>query len=221
MELPTFERLLSPDGQALLAEVRACAGVESDLALGTRLRRRHDPALVAAAVTQNHLRGQAGAKLGSDAAFMYFTSDSLQQATRARVAEHRAVRMASAGRHTAVDLGCGIGADLIALSRAGLSVQGVDLDTVRVRIARANLAALGLDGDVRVADATTVDRSGADVCFVDPARRDGAEEDDTRASVRVAGIVIADRIDRLVPAPERETGACQKLSCRIEDEGAA
>nr|CAA9363892.1 MAG: FIG00945369: hypothetical protein [uncultured Nocardioidaceae bacterium] len=173
MDLPTFERLLSPDGQALLAEVSACAGVESDLALGTRLRRSHDSALVAAAVTQNHLRGQARAKLGSDAAVMYFTHDALQQATRARVAEHRAVRIATDGRRSALDLGCGIGADLIALTRAGLSAEGVDLDPVRVRIARANLAALRLDGDVRVADATTLDRSGADVCFVDPARRVG------------------------------------------------
>lgn len=173
MDLATFERLLSPTGQALLAEVDACAGVETDLALGTRLRRDHDAALVAAAMTQNHLRGRARAKLGPDAAALYFTPDALQQATRARVAEHRAVRMATAGRRSALDLGCGIGGDLIALSRGGLSVQGVDLDPVRVRIAQANLAALGLGGDVRVADATTVDRSVDDVCFVDPARRDG------------------------------------------------
>ncbi|HZG97582.1 MAG TPA: SAM-dependent methyltransferase, partial [Nocardioidaceae bacterium] len=73
MDLDTFERLLGPAGQALLAEVHACAGRESDLALGTRLRRSHDTALVAAAVTQNHLRGQARAKFGPEAARMYFT----------------------------------------------------------------------------------------------------------------------------------------------------
>ena len=38
MDLATFEQLLSPAGQLLLDEVAERAGVESDLALGTRLR---------------------------------------------------------------------------------------------------------------------------------------------------------------------------------------
>ena len=173
MDLDTFERLLGPAGQALLAEVHACAGRESDLALGTRLRRSHDTALVAAAVTQNHLRGQARAKFGPEAARMYFTHEALQQATRQSVAAHRSQRLVQAGMRSLLDLGCGIGGDLIAFARAGLSAHGVDLDPVRVRIAAANVAALGLAAQVRMADATTVDRTGADVCFVDPARRDG------------------------------------------------
>lgn len=171
MDEATFERLLEPDGQRLLAEVTDRAGTEADLALGTRLRRSFDIDLVAAAVTQAHLRGRARAKLGADAARLYFTHEALEQATRARVADHRAQRLAGTGTRSVLDLGCGIGADLLAYARAGLRVHGVDQDPVRVRIAAANLAALGLAGTTEVADATTVDRSGHDAVFVDPSRR--------------------------------------------------
>ncbi|MCL8252365.1 SAM-dependent methyltransferase, partial [Aeromicrobium fastidiosum] len=97
MDLETFEQLLAPDGQRLLAEVAARAGVESDLGLGTRLRRTHEPGLVAAAVTQNHLRGRAAAKFGADAPHLFFTHDALEQSTRTTVATHRASRLAAAG----------------------------------------------------------------------------------------------------------------------------
>lgn len=173
MDTGTFLRLLEPAGQALLAEVHARAGVESDLALGTRLRRDHDAALVAAAVTQNHLRGLAVAKFGAGAATLYATHDALQQATRARVAAHRAARLATAGVTSVLDLGCGIGGDLLACARAGMRVTGVESDPVRAAMARANLAAAGLVGDVLTVDASTVDRAGHDVVFCDPARRDG------------------------------------------------
>ncbi len=97
MDLATFEQLLSPAGQLLLGEVAERAGVESDLALGTRLRKTYAPALVAAAVTQHHLRGKAVPKFGADAARMYFTHDALEQSTRMSVATHRADRLASTG----------------------------------------------------------------------------------------------------------------------------
>lgn len=171
MDEETFAQLLTPAGQMLLSEVAQCAGVESDLALGTRLRKTWAPELVAAAVTQNHLRGKAAAKFGTDAAQLYFTHDALEQATRSHVANHRAARLAATGAPSVVDLGCGIGGDLIAFARAGLTVRGVESDPVRAAIARANLAALGLNGTVAVGDAmeTVI---GDDVAFIDPARRD-------------------------------------------------
>jgi len=173
VDVETFVRLLEPAGQALLAEVRACAGDESDLALGARLRQDHDAALVAAAVTQNHLRGHARAKFGEAAATMYATLDALQQSTRAPVAAHRAERLVETGVGSVLDLGCGIGGDLLACARAGLRVTGVEVDPVRAAIARANLAAAGLDGEVLTADAMTVDTAGHEVVFCDPARRNG------------------------------------------------
>jgi SAM-dependent methyltransferase len=173
MDLGTFEQLLSPAGQLLLDEVAKRAGAESDLALGTRLRRTYAPELVAAAVTQHHLRGKAVSKFGADAARMYFTPDALEQSTRSSVAVHRAARLASIDVTSVVDLGCGIGGDLVALARAGLRVRGVELDPVRAAIASANLQALGLDGEVVCGDARSVAIGANEVAFIDPARRDG------------------------------------------------
>lgn len=128
----------------------------------------------AAALTQVQLRAKAVAKFGADATRMYFTPDALEQATRTRVAAHRAARLATAiPGGSVIDLGCGIGGDLIAFARAGLVAAGVDLDPVRAEIARANLAALGLPGAVMATDATAVDTSGFDAAFADPARRSG------------------------------------------------
>lgn len=173
MDLATFEKLLSPAGQLLLDEVSRSAGKESDLALGTRLRKTYASGLVAAAVTQNHLRGKATGKFGDDARRMYFTHDALEQSTRQRVATHRASRIASSGASAVVDLGCGIGGDLVALARAGLRVRGVELDPVRAAIATANLRALALDGEVVTGDVRSVEVAPDEVAFVDPARRDG------------------------------------------------
>ena len=164
---------MTAEGQRLLAEVHERAGIESDLALGTRLRKTHDFALVAAAVTQNHLRQKAVAKFGDDAAQMYFTPEALEQSTRGSVSRYRASRLAATGSTRVVDLGCGIGGDLIAFAKAGMAVRGIELDPVRAAIAQANLDALGLSGTIECSDATGAAIAGGETAFVDPARRDG------------------------------------------------
>ena len=172
MDLEAFEWLLTDEGQALLTratELTATGG--ASLAVQTALRRTAAPAYVAAALTQVELRDKGRAKLGDDAARMYFTPDGLEQATRRAVAEHRAARLAAFGAASVIDLGCGIGGDLVATARTGITAAGVDLDPVRVAVARANLAALDLPGAVQVADATEVDHSPFAVAYADPARR--------------------------------------------------
>ena len=148
MDVATFRWLLTDDGQSLLAAATEAEGTPSQVQ--RRLRQRAEPEQVAAALGQVELRRHAVAKLGADAAVMYFTRDGLEQATRTPVARHRASRIAFGGP-SVVDLTCGIGGDLVELARAGLTTAGVDLDPLRVEIARANLAALGLGGAVAVA----------------------------------------------------------------------
>jgi hypothetical protein len=170
VDLDAFRWLLTDDGQRLLERAQELFGGD-ELHLQQELRRLAAPEQVAAAITQVELRHRATAKFGDDAARMYFTPDGLEQATRARVADHRAARLVAFGARTLIDLGCGIGGDLVATSRAGLTSAGIDLDPLRVAVAEANLAALDLPGAVAVADATRVDASPFDVAFTDPARR--------------------------------------------------
>lgn len=172
MDRYTFAWLLTDEGQSLIAQAEALAASGTDpLKAGETLRRTTGAERAAAAMTQATLREHARAKFGAAAARMYFTRDGLEQATRLKVSEHRAARLAAAAPTSVLDLGCGIGGDLIALAHAGLTVAGVDVDPLRVEIARANLAALGLDGAVMEADGTTLDLSPFGVVFADPGRR--------------------------------------------------
>lgn len=169
VDLDAFRWLLTPAGQQLLE--RATTAPADPLRANDLLRKEASAEHVAAALTQVDLRRRATAKFGDDATRMYFTPDGLEQATRRPVARHRAARLVAAQVRTVIDLGCGIGGDLLAIADAGITVAGIDLDPLRVEVARANLAALGLGGAVTVADATEVDHTGFDVAFADPARR--------------------------------------------------
>ena len=167
--------LLTPEGRALLDEVRGTAPAD-ELAVATRLRRGHPAELVSAALGQARLRQRAAAKFGAeDAERMFFTPNGVEQSTRASVAAHRAERLRALGVTSVADLCCGIGGDAIALARAGIRVLAVDRDPLTAAAARANADALGLAGliDVREADVTEIDTASYDAVFVDPARRGG------------------------------------------------
>jgi THUMP domain-like/RNA cap guanine-N2 methyltransferase len=165
-----IEPLLSPSGQALLAELANVDDLAS-MRLAAALRRRYPGDLVAAALTQAELRRAAAAKF-SRAADMFFTRPGLEQASAEIIARHRASRFADAGRMA--DLCTGIGGDLIALA-AFHDVLAVDSDPVHLRMAQLNAEVYGVSGNVtaRLADARAVDLGGLDAAFVDPARRLG------------------------------------------------
>ncbi|MGW5762711.1 class I SAM-dependent methyltransferase [Streptomyces tendae] len=170
-----LDLLLSPEGRALLDEVRDTDPAR-ELAVATRLRRTHPAELVSAALGQARLRQRAVAKFGAeDAGRMFFTANGVEQSTRASVAAYRAERFAALGVTSVADLCCGIGGDAIALARAGIRVLAVDRDPATAAAARANAEALGLGDliEVREADVTEVDTGAYDAVFVDPARRGG------------------------------------------------
>ena len=70
---------------------------------------------------------------------MVLTSDGLEQATRLAVAAQHAQRFRAAGIHTVHDLGCGIGADAMAMAGLDLRVRAIDADEVTAAIAAVNL----------------------------------------------------------------------------------
>ncbi|MEU0592787.1 methyltransferase domain-containing protein [Streptomyces ardesiacus] len=172
-DVDSLRTLLTPEGRALLDEVRDTDPAQ-ELAVATRLRRTHPAELVSAALGQARLRQRAVAKFGAaDAGRMFFTPNGVEQSTRASVAAYRAERFAALGVTSVADLCCGIGGDALALARAGIRVLAVDRDPLTCEAARANAEALGLAGliEVREADVTEVDTAGYDAVFVDPARR--------------------------------------------------
>lgn len=173
MDAELLAVLQSAEGaQALAAAAEASGGDPLTAATGMRSR-GIAPAVAAAALTQVELRRRAAAKFGPAAGAMFFTRTGLEQSTRTVVADRRAARLRAAGVATLADLGCGLGADALAAARAGITVYAVDSDPLTAALARANAEASGLAHLVTVACATaqSVDVTGFDAVFVDPARR--------------------------------------------------
>ena len=160
VDVESVQWLLTDDGQRVLAaglRARRAGPAAGPLRARTSLPRYAVRAAGRGADPGRAAHAGPSTKFGDLAASMYFTPDGLEQATRLSVATHRAARLKAFGASTVVDLGCGIGGDLLAFARAGITAAGVDLDPVRVAVASANLAALGLPGAVGVADALEVD----------------------------------------------------------------
>lgn len=170
MTLDDFNSLLTPDGSsAITAASNLMPTDHSFLVAFEKLRKRFEPGLAKAALETVILRQRARAKF-PDADRMYFERVALEQSTHPVVAANRALRFAR--YQTVLDLGCGIGADAMALARAGCRVIAVEHDPLRARIAAANFAALALDITTRNADGLRESLPDADAVFCDPARRD-------------------------------------------------
>lgn len=198
MDPDLVHRLSSGEGWGLL---QSLPPYDEALALRTATRLREagfEADLVSAALTQSRLRARARAKFGDEADQMLFTADGLEQATRAPVAERHAARLRAAGAERVWDLGCGIGADAMAMARAGMTVCAVETDPTTAEVARVNLrrwpgASVVLD---RAEAVRLPSGEAARDCAVwfDPARRlPGAREAQGQAR-RVF------RLDQLSPA---------------------
>lgn len=171
---PGWQALLAPGGAERLLGVEAeIAGGSDPSAVGAALRRSGaEPDEVSALLTQADLRRRARAKFGALASRLLFTPAGLEQATRAPIAALHAARFAHAGCASVADLGCGIGAESLAIAGAGLAPAPVELDPFTARLAEHNLRAVGCDAAVRVGDAEALPLApGVDGAFLDPARR--------------------------------------------------
>lgn len=166
-----FVKLLSPEGQSLLAEV--AINTKTDVVKTvSRLRALgHDAGIVATVLTQAKLRSRAKAKFGEFANSMFFTEDGLEQASRLQVAALHAGRFRNAGISEVADLGCGIGAESLALAAIDLNVVAVELDEVTGACATYNLAPFD-NARVENGDVTKLDLTGFEAQFFDPARRE-------------------------------------------------
>ena len=174
MEPTELRELLSTDGLRLLDSLPPFDQSADVVRTVAELRKAgHSPALVAAVLSQSRLRSRAAAKFGPFASSMLFTEAGLEQATRLRVAAIHAGRFRAAGLTRVVDLGCGIGADALALAAIDIEVTGVERDEVTAAIAAFNLAPFP-NASIENADATAVDLAGFDGVYLDPARRSDA-----------------------------------------------
>ena len=172
MERQDFISLLSPEGQTLLAEIGPLEAKADVLKLVSSLRAKgHDAALVAAVLTQAKLRRRAAAKFGPFADRMIFTEAGLEQASRLSVAALHANRFRQAGITEVADLGCGIGAESLALASLDIDVKAFEIDEVTAAVATYNLSPFE-NAFVEQADVTGLDLSKFGGLFFDPARRE-------------------------------------------------
>ena len=166
-----FVNLLSPEGQALLAEVAIDTKLDVVKSVSRLRAQGHDAGLVATVLTQAKLRARGQAKFGDFAKSMFFTEDGLEQASRLQVAALHAGRFRSNGIRQVADLGCGIGAEAMALAAIDLDVVAVELDEVTAACATYNLAPFE-NAKVLNQDVTAMDLREFEAQFFDPARRE-------------------------------------------------
>lgn len=171
--------LLSAEGRAAAAGLVA-ADDDKLLAELAHLRRRFTPEQAGALVALARLRRRAAAKFPA-ADHLFYTSVALEQATAYAVAAHHAAHLhqhAPAGK--VLDLGCGIGGDTLALAEVR-EVIAYEIDPLRLRLAEANVAAMGLESRVEFRQADWTAEMMAErlpiaaAAFADPARRVGEQ----------------------------------------------
>lgn len=173
----TISFLLTPAARSAAAALGEMAlPEEQTFAILQQLRRDFDPSEAGALLALARLRQKAMTKF-PDAAKLFLTAEALEQATAWPIAQKRAAWIAThAPDGPILDLGCGIGGDLLALA-AQRPVIGVEIDPVRLQCARANVDALGLTERVQLieADWPALLHAGklpdAAAAFADPARR--------------------------------------------------
>ena len=172
MDRSEFAKLFTPEALALLNAIGDLDAKADVLKLVSALRAEgYDPGLVAAVLSQAKLRRRARKKFGDFTDGMLFTEDGLEQASRLQAAALHAGRFRGAGISQVADLGCGLGAESMAMGAIDLNVRAFEIDEVTAALAVFNLGAFD-NVEVEQADITTLDLSQFEALFFDPARRE-------------------------------------------------
>ncbi len=173
-----YQALLTSQGEAVLADAAALIPREETYLPHLQVLRRRWPEHLARPALEIAILRRQAAESGKffPAENLFFTRQALEQASSWRVAEYRAQRYRDL--HYAIDLGCSIGGDLLALAKH-ISVLGIDLDPLRIWMAARNAASMRLSDRVHLALADLThplpfrNSGGREIgLFFDPARRD-------------------------------------------------
>ena len=204
MEREDFIALLSPEGQALLAKVAKVDAKADVVSLVSKLRAEgHNPLLVAAVLTQAKLRRRAQSKFGEFADRMIFTEPGLEQASRLSVAALHAGRFRSAGITDVADLGCGIGAESLALASLDIQVHAREIDEVTAAVATYNLAPFD-NAEVQQADVTEINLDAFGGLFFYPERRELGGPARERGALKFDPIAFSPSFDFVMQAAAKK-----------------
>jgi hypothetical protein len=173
-------RILGEPGWRLLLEAGAALdatpGGDALAAASALAARRPDaaPADRAAALELVTEGQRLATKLGVDERLLAVRG-AVEQATPARVATWHALQLPENAR--ILEIGCGCGADTLALAHRAANLIATDVDPVRAACTHMNLMAFGI-GTARAIpgdgfEVLEEDGKRADVVFVDPDRRPG------------------------------------------------
>ncbi len=187
-------------------------GEERDpLRAATKLQASLEPALARRCAELHELRLRSRARFSCEFP-LFMTSPGLSRASSEAAANARAAHIFSElPRAWVSDATCGIGADAMALSRAGAKVLASDKDPFLAACASANLTAYGHVANVMVADCLR-HPARADVLVLDPDRRPGGER--TLNPER-----WSPSFTEALELASRHEGACLKLAPAMETDG--
>lgn len=167
--LEDIDFLLTDEGQSYLNKLAL-----TDLSYSNRLSvienlRKNLTMEQASAIVETVRLRQKGKEKFSRAHLMYFLEDGLEQATGEVISKYRAGKFA---RYSKVaDLTCGIGGDLFSMAEVCSRVIAVDIDPVRLKIAKTNALVLGLSEKIDFFQADLRQKWPVEAAFIDPSRR--------------------------------------------------
>jgi len=174
MDQASFNALSIPSGQEALQAAILLQPRETDFLRHFQVLCRSFPPDLARAALETAILRREGRVKFPFADSMYFTREALEQASAYEISTYRSARYDPFT--CLVDLGCSIGGDSLALASIAPTV-GIDRDPLRLVLAQANLAALGLADRANFLHADLqaplpLGSSSHTALFFDPGRRD-------------------------------------------------